>query len=289
MNGGAGRDEEGPADGPGKDESHRHPASPSANPYKPPQTDPIQRNPSTHPSVFFEPWMQDKGYVGIEDAVPAAHHVPLAPNPENSVWDEPGRAHELSGPIPADAVTWFRWYQDREHQTPAWMSWGVALTVALFSGLAAVVGAMFVQPPWQQPLVVAVIAAPITEEILKIAVAMWICEKRPWLLRSPVQILLCGLTSGFVFACVENLLYLNVYILNPQPGIVAWRWTVCMFLHMTCSTIASIGVVRVWTEFRSNHRMPRLADGSRWFVAAMVLHGAYNMTATLLESAGYRF
>ena len=100
------------------------------------------------------------------------------------------------------------------------------------------------------------------------------------------QILLCGLVSGMTFAAVENVIYLNFYIPNAAPGIVAWRWSVCVLLHAGCSTLAAFGVARIWTQFRRGHRMPRLADGAPWLFAAFVLHSLYNLAATLMEALG---
>ena len=119
---------------------------------------------------------------------------------------------------------------------------------------------------------------------MKLAIIIWICEKRPWLLRSPVQVLICATASGLAFAAIENVLYLHVYGLNSVPGLAAWRWTVCVMLHTGCSAIASIGVIRIWQEFQKQSRMPQLSDGAFWFVLAMVIHGTYNFGAVLMDA-----
>ena len=196
-------------------------------------------------------------------------------------------SRELAGDVPHDGVTWLKWFRSQAAQTSALTTWGVTLVVALCSGVCAVFGAMFLQLGTSNQFLVVVVAAPITEEIMKIALAVWVCEKRPWLFRAPAQILICGLVSGFVFAAIENVLYLSFG--DVTPGLVAWRWSVCVLVHVTCSLIASIGVVKVWTQFQKHERMPQLVDGSYWFVAAMVLHGTYNLIATILHFAGFEF
>ena len=100
---------------------------------------------------------------------------------------------------------------------------------------------------------------------------------------------MCGMTSGLIFGVVENLIYLNVYIPDPEPGIVAWRWSICTLLHTGCSVIASIGVVQIWRHFQIHSRMPRLTDGSAWIVAAIVIHGIYNASAVMLSAVNFSF
>lgn len=261
------------------------------SPYAPPKS--AARPPdhiSDNPSVFEEPWLRaDKQRFDANDGDPVtgARMAPGESDPENSVWDEPGLSRELAGDTPHDGITWLKWFQVQAAQTTAATTWGVTLVVAISSGICAIFGAIFLQLGTSNQFLVAVVAAPITEEIMKIALAVWVCEKRPWLFRSPTQILLCGLASGFVFAAIENVLYLNFG--ESTPSLVAWRWTVCVLLHVACSLIASIGVVKIWTEFQKHQRMPQLADGAYWFVAAMVLHGTYNLTVTLLAYAGVEF
>jgi len=124
---------------------------------------------------------------------------------------------------------------------------------------------------------------------MKIALPLWLVEKRPWMYRNGGQILICALASGLMFAVVENVVYLNVYIPDPSAGLIQWRWTICVLLHSGCSTVAGIGAWRIWSRFQHHQRAPHLADGASWFVAAIVLHGLYNATVTLLELSGLGF
>ena len=274
-----------------RDQDDQPPAK-KDSPYAPPKSAP--RSPegriSDDPSVFDEPWMRanTQAFEANEgDSVAGLRMAAGEGDPENSVWDEPGLSRELAGETPHDGITWLKWYRSQAAQTPASTTWLVTLVVALSSGICAVLGAIFLQLGTSNQFLMVVVAAPITEEIMKIALVVWVCEKRPWLFRSPAQILICGVASGFVFAAIENVLYLNFG--ESTPGLVLWRWTVCVLVHVTCSLIASIGVAKVWIEFQRQERMPQLVDGSYWFVAAMVLHGAYNFAATMLDVAGVGF
>lgn len=255
------------------------------SPFTPPsaadQVGPVE----TDPSVFLEPWMKSSGpvYQAASEQPPALHLSGPSAEPEHSVWDEPGLSRQLSGDVPTDGMTWIRWYEAQAQQTTILQTWLVTLLVAAVSGVGAVAGVFLLQSRFTLPLVLTVVTGPVTEEILKVAVIAWVCEKRPWLFSSTTQILLCGLISGLAFAVVENLLYLNVYIPDPSADLVAWRWSVCVLLHTACSTIAALGMARVWTTFQRDSRPPRLVDGSRWILAAVILHSAYNLAATTME------
>jgi len=237
------------------------------SPYATPKTTPLQSDETvnSNPSVFDEPWMRADTQQFLLDDKPAsgAQMTPHEEDPENSVWDEPGLSRELIGSTPKDAVTWLRWYRQQVDQTTTATTWGVTLIAALVSGVVAVVGAVFLQLGTASYVLATVVAAPVTEEIMKIALVVWI------------------------FAAIENVLYLSFG--DVTPGLIAWRWSVCVLLHVTCSLIASVGVVKVWSEFQRQERMPRLADGAPWIVAAMLLHGAYNLTVTVLEAGGMEF
>ena len=273
-----------------RDKDDQHPAK-QDSPYAPPKSTPQSPDRiSDDPSVFDEPWMRantQRFESNEHDSVAGLRMAAGEGDPENSVWDEPGLSRELAGDTPQGAVTWVNWYRSQAAQTTALTTWGVTLVIALCSGVCAIFGAIFLQLGTSNHFLMVVVVAPITEEIMKIALAVWVCEKRPWLFSSPTQILICGLASGLVFAAIENVLYLTFGA--STPGLFLWRWTVCVLLHVTCSLIASIGVARVWTEFQRQERMPRLVDGSFWIVAAMLLHGTYNFAAVMLDVAGVGF
>ena len=211
-----------------------------SNPFQPPSEEapssPAKRIP-TDPSVFEEPWLKPNYQIDANpDDGPDQFDVPQRVDPENSAWDEPAISSALAGDVPDDAVTWIRYFHQMRAATSEEKTWLVTLAIAFVSGLCAVVGSFFVQSASGGLQVVAiVIGAPITEETLKIALIIYVVEKKPWLFLSATQILLCGVASGFMFAVLENLLYLNVYVPSPSNGLVQWRWTVCTALHTVCT------------------------------------------------------
>lgn len=281
---------------PFRDEAQREsdPPSTDRSPFSPPAPDEaVSDQPSTNQSVFDEPWMRAQHSVmraeSQAELVPGAQLHGSEVDPENSVWDEPGLTPELSGDVPEDGVTWFRWYQQHAAGTTHVKTWLVTILVAFSSGTLAVLGTLVSQPDWQGQFVMVVIGAPLLEEIMKVAVAIWVVEKRPWLFQNGTQILLCGVAAGIVFAALENVLYLNFYIRNPEPWVVSWRWSVCMLLHTSCSAVASLGVIRVWKLFQQKQQRPQLSHGARWIMTAIIIHGTYNFCVTMASIAGYGF
>jgi len=248
-----------------------------------------RHRPEVDPSVFAEPWMQDLLHPPeVSDpgpVLPASVHI----SEDQSVWDEPGLSARLAGDTPLDAVTWYRAYEKQVAETTEASSWWATLAVVMAGGMLAILGTFATQSVYGTALVALTVFGPTTEEIMKIAIPLWLVEKRPWLYRNTGQILLCALASGAAFAAVENVIYLNVYVPDPPAGFAAWRWTVCVLLHTACSTIAGIGVVQIWHKFQKQQRAPSLADGAPWILAAIVVHGLYNGTVTVLEVSGMEF
>jgi hypothetical protein len=234
------------------------------------------------PSVFSEPWLAGSVSESGGAAAPLAgdEQAELA---EHSVWDELSTDRSLSGDPAADAATWYRHYVDRASRVSGWRSWVVTAMVALVAGPAAILATLWGGAQSGVAWVAIVIFGPTMEEVMKIALPLWLVERRPWLFRSFSQILICGMMAGLAFAAVENVIYLNIYVPDPTPALVQWRWTVCVALHTTCSTLAAVGVARIWSRMRQYQRRPQMTDGTGWLVAAVVVHGLYNATAILID------
>ncbi len=244
--------------------------------------------PSTDPSVFDEPQFQKRDFAPDPSEAEAAQRAQEAPPPtedqavEHSVFDEPA----LAGLRPAGAdstLTYAHWLDRKRSGATAAQSWATTLGAALVAGPFAVIGALFGQPESAGGLIALTIFGPLAEEMLKVATALWLVEKKPYLFRSPAQILVCAAASGLAFAALENLLYLHVYVPHPSAELVAWRWTVCVALHVGCTLIAHFGVLRMWRDIWARRARPNLALAYPFLVAAVVLHGLYNAFALLLE------
>lgn len=210
---------------------------------------------------------------------------------QHSVFEEPGFSKELAGTPPASAVTYARFLREGRERVGAAASWGIVAGLALLAGPWAVVSAFIGALTGEAALgagggaglLAVAVVAPVTEEVLKIALATMALEKRAYWFVSRWQFPLLGAASGLLFAAIENLLYIHVYVQNPTPGFVRWRWTVCVALHVGCSALAAWGLARAWRRSMDSGTRPDLSLGVPTLVGAMVVHGVYNLVVSVTE------
>lgn len=199
-------------------------------------------------------------------------HRPATPAPGHGVGDEPGVM------APAGTATYQDHLRAGFHSTSATTTWLATLGAVLAAGPWAILAAIFGTSADTQGVAMVVIG-PLCEEVAKVAVAFLIVERWPWLFRWRFQILLAAVAGGLVFAVIENLLYLNVYIADPEPWLVHWRWTVCVALHTGCSLIAGLGIARVWSTCWRTHQPPDGNHAIPFIATAALIHGTYNFLA----------
>ncbi|PIE89232.1 MAG: hypothetical protein CR997_12335 [Acidobacteria bacterium] len=233
----------------------------------------MKNPPNPDLSVYNEPHMQVQDKGAIED-----QH-------EHAVWDEPAQLARQAPP--KGAMSYSKWYAYHKEHTPELNRWLTWILVCLVSGPFAVLSALiFGNPTSVAGLMTLVLIAPIVEEIAKIGAPLVLLETKPYLISNRFQLIAAAMAGGLLFAVIENLLYLFVYIPNPTPEIAIWRWTVCTFMHVGTSTVASLGLVRAWRDGETYLKKPQLNKGFPLFIAAMVIHGSYNALAILLEYKG---
>ena len=198
----------------------------------------------------------------------------------NGVWGEPALVD--SAEADADRRRHRAWLAEQWSRTSDKKRLGVFFLLCAFSGLAAIPCAMLKESFGYGALLIAV-AAPVAEEMAKAILPLMVLEKRPWSFGSYSSIVLVGLLSGTVFASVENALYFFVYIPSERltQGTILWRLVVCTAIHVCCAALACSGLARAWrrarerlAEFEMSVAMPRL-------VAAVAIHGVYNLGALL--------
>lgn len=241
---------------------------------------------SDNNSVFHEPHLRPV-LPPDATAVPEAIDPPAgADDEEETVWDEPQFAHAIR-PDQRPKSYWHIWRQ-RTAETSALTRAAFVVKVLMLSAPLAVL-VTFLQTIVSQNMSVAlvffgsVLLAPVVEEAAKPLLVAHAVSSRPYIFRRGFEIVAMCALSAFTFAAVENLLYLNVYIPHPDRHIIVWRWTVCVLLHVTCTSITGLGLAREWQRAWRKGRRPRAEYAASWYVAAAVVHGAYNATATLLE------
>jgi len=247
--------------------------------------------PSKDPSVFDEPHLRGSDFRADPSEETAA---PSENSPQNSkdhqalhgVWDEPGLSRELTGPTPGDAHTFGLWLEEGHRNTSPLRSWFSVAVISLLAGPWAVLGAFYGTGISLSSIVAITVVAPVIEESMKIALISLLLERRPYLIRGPLQILFCGLLSGLAFSIIENLIYLNVYIPHPSPDIIIWRWTVCVALHSGCSLVAAMGLAKVWKAIWRNRKPTRLTLGFPYLLTAIFIHGISNSLAVIFSLTG---
>lgn len=255
--------------------------------------------PTSDPSIEYEPHLRQQPFEINPNELQLRQAsdreiggAPPVDDVEHNVWEEPTLAADLAGAAPEGQITYARWLDRRIASTSYAKSLGVMLLLVACAGPWGVVGALFGGGGGGGDLSTAGIVAvaiigPITEEIMKIALAMWVVEKRPYLFKSIWQILVCAAAGGLLFGVIENLIYMHVYIPDASRSLTRWRWTVCTGLHLNCSFVAGVGLARIWDRAMRTRTRPELGYGMGWFATAMLGHGLYNFGVTVAEFMGW--
>lgn len=200
-----------------------------------------------------------------------------------SVWDEP--AGRLPGAKPPEgARTYAAWYSGKLQGQRAHKAWFVAFLLALVGGPFSIVGTFLGSGgtgSTMAPLMI-VFIAPVVEEMLKAGATLITLERKPYLFTSGRQIVLAVVMSGLCFAVIENILYVTTAE-NPSKEYILWRWIICTALHLTCSTIASFGLLRMFKHSRKGLTPPDIRLAAPFLLTAMIVHGAYNGSAVILQ------
>jgi len=153
-------------------------------------------------------------------------------------------------------------------------------------GLLGILGALFQEIQTTLTyLLLPFIGAPIIEEALKpsglyLALLWW-----PRALRSQLfTAILCAL-SGLVFGIIESFVYVTLYVDDPSDEFIVFRFSVPLGLHVAASYLVGLGInqrILDWAAGRT--KLPRASRN--FYIAAVVLHGAYNTIAVILSVSG---
>ena len=202
----------------------------------------------------------------------------------DAVYNEPALPREADPRVAA------AWLFAKRDETSLAGNVLVTLLAAMIGGPVAIVGVFLAGDQGWGGILYLTLFGPITEELLKLSGIVFLLELKPHRLFSAWQFPFCGLLAGLMFAVFENLTYIYVYFpMMLEPGtdlasFAAFRWLVCTPLHVVCSGIASLGLVRVWRQQCRDGQAAELSLGFPWLFAAMTLHGVYNTVALVSES-----
>lgn len=250
--------------------------------------------PDSDPSIDHEPFLRRGSFAPDPSEARAADNLEAESRrsrgddlAEQSVWEEPSTA--VSQPLHTDGppAGYAQWLDHRLRATSLARSWLITGLIMLTAGPWAICGALlqgFGVSLGGLPNLV--LFGPALEEIMKVALPLVIVEKRPYLFRFAGQILVCCAAGGLAFAALENVMYLWVYIPDAPPMLVAVRWSVCVLIHVGCSSLAGIGITRVWSAALAHRARPQLRQAMPWLVAAIAVHGLYNGVVSILEFFG---
>jgi len=248
-----------------------------------------KRSKDSNFSVAEEPWLRagrheadPSEYVSIRDNSNQAE----IDNLRDSVFSEPGYKGSDSG------ESEFRtWLENKRKSFSRSYSLGISLLVALIAGPFAIIGAFMAGRQTMFALIYAVLFGPVTEELLKQSGMIYLLERKPYHIFSKWQLIIGAVIGAGLFAVIENLMYIHIYLVKmPTARLIllsAFRWRVCTSLHLLCSLVASLGMIRVWRKHVEEARPADLSVGYPYFVVAIAMHGAYNLVAVVSENIGY--
>ena len=249
--------------------------------------------PSKDHSVFNEPHLQAPQKHGDIDPIvdpPAGFNVP-APVFSNqsmdhvdySVYDEPGVAGMI-GKAEPHALTYANWLIANMAGWSQSKAWAVTLIVSMLAGPWAILAlciSFFEFGNYQSTgyyrafdflMVCAFI--PLAQEIAKIALPLWVVEKRPFYFTGWFQIFFCSLASATVFVTIYNLF--GQFFFPPRTVFgLLFFWTAFLLMHLICATLSATGLEKIWHATMSTRRPPHMELGYPWFMAAFLVHVAY--------------
>jgi RsiW-degrading membrane proteinase PrsW (M82 family) len=198
--------------------------------------------------------------------------------------------NEPALPQHSDPAQWTRWIEQKKGQCTLPGNLGVTLLAAVFGGPFAILGALISGQPGLLPMMYVVVFGPVAEEVLKQSGMTFVLEKKPYRVFAAWQFVFAAVVSGLAFGAIENLVYVHVYFnaagvpAEKVAPMAAFRWAVCMPLHAIWAAIASLGLVRAWKRQLRHGGAVDLSAAFGWFAVAIVLHGLYNLTASLIGS-----
>ena len=213
---------------------------------------------------------------------PGLHDMPLGLNPtpktfqseeiEHSVWDEPALAGMATDPH--DDFNYAAWIRERQASTSEIKSWIFVLAIALLScPWGAMTWFVYLGNFGWGDVVTQLIFAPLMQEISKIALLLWVIEKRPYWIKGWFQIFICCLASASFFVVLFNWMG---WLMGTHPFGLWFQWTAFFLMQLVASTVAAIGLEKVWHPTAYKHSPPVLEAGFNWFRAAFLINALFS-------------
>ncbi|MGI8907184.1 MAG: PrsW family glutamic-type intramembrane protease [Candidatus Sumerlaeaceae bacterium] len=236
-------------------------------------------------SIEAEPQFQQREFVALPEesmeALPPLNSTSEMEAIRDSAFSEP---HLVASQSETDFAKYV--LTRRMASSPA-----VALLCAVLAGVLAgpiaILSAFVGGNPGLTGMFYVIIAGPIVEEIAKQSGLFYLLEKKPYLLIAKWQFPLCAALTAFIFAAIENLLYLNVYAADmttsSKATLAVVRWTICVAMHVGCALAGSMGLQKVWRETVLVGRPASFSPAAPYIAIAAIIHGLYNCIALSLD------
>jgi len=242
-----------------------------------------------HLSVDAEPWLKAGNYKPDPSESRQFNRGSKAREIDN-IRDSVFSEHEHQGARPGKSE-FGQWLEEKRKSTTRLRSLVISLLVALIGGPFAIAGAFMAGRQTAFGLIYIILFGPVAEEVLKQSGMIYLLERKPYHVFSRWQLVAGAFIGAALFATVENLIYVHVYFASLPPDrlafLAAFRWRVCTSLHITCSLITSLGMIKIWQRHTSEGKPIDLSTGYPHFVAAIAVHGIYNLAAVLTHCIGY--
>lgn len=242
--------------------------------------------PNREPGIEHEPHLQKRIYDSQPDELPFGMDVRARPlngtrqeDVEHTVWDEPALS-TLAGTAPKEALNFKNWFEQHSKEWNQGKAWGVTVVVAfliapLWALASFLISGVFLSyGPAVAGSAFSVTFQPLIEEICKIAVPLWIVEKRPYFFTGWFQIFITAIGSATLFAAA----FLGMMVLIQPETLDSPIYIFSFFLfHVATGALASIGLEKVWRRAAFRLERPQLTDGAAWFMAAFLVHLAWSI------------
>jgi len=164
--------------------------------------------------------------------------------------------------------------------SPTWR--GLALVIAAGGGVLGILGAI-IQELSQGSLLVAFVAAPMIEEVMKPSGVYLLLVRWPQVLTSRIYTAFLAALGGLSFAVVENIIYLQFYFPEHTQTLVVFRYSACLTLHVVCSFIVGFGInQKLLASVRGE--IPFLKGNKKFLFVPMIIHSLFNIMAVLVAS-----
>lgn len=161
----------------------------------------------------------------------------------------------------------------------------IALAFALGGGVLGIIGAFVEEVRAGIPVLGPFVVAPIVEEAVKPIGIYLLLYRSPHILRGRLYTASLAALSGLCFGAIESLVYVKLYAADASQAFFIYRFSVTLVLHMTGSFLVGLGITRAlldWANGKASFPKPT----RNLYLAAVLLHAAYNTTAFVLETAG---